>query len=393
MHGHLTELGYGPAAMCADCHGAHDIRPLSDPASQLSASQRLATCAKCHPNASPNFASFDPHADHRDPQRSLLLNAVYTVLLTFLCTTFGFFGLHSVLWFLRSLVDVLQHGRPQGLVPGAPAYVRFTSRHRVAHTFMVLSFLGLAATGLPLKYSHCQWAQTLAAAFGGFESTSTWHRLFGVVNIALLVSHVFWLLGRWVVARRNGASPLSLVFGPDSPVPNWRDVKDFQNMLRWLVGQGRKPTFERWAYWEKYDFWGACADIVAIGSTGLVLWFPNLFCTFLPGETLNIAKVIHSTQALLATGFVFAIHFFNTHVRPEKFPMDLSVLTGLISEHEAEEERPDFLERMRRAGRLEELRTTVPARSRILLITFGGTCALVVGLALLAGIVLPMFSK
>ena len=62
--------------------------------------------------------------------------------------------------------------------------------------------------------------------------------------------------------------------------------------------ESRKPTFERWAYWDKFDFWGAIADVIIIGSTGLILWFPNLFCLFLPGVTLNIAKVIHSTQAV-----------------------------------------------------------------------------------------------
>jgi hypothetical protein len=50
----------------------------------------------------------------------------------------------------------------------------------------------------------------------------------------------------------------------------------------------------------------------------LILWFPNFFCAFLPGQTLAVSKVIHSTQALLATGFVFAIHFFSTHFRPDK---------------------------------------------------------------------------
>ena len=138
-----------------------------------------------------------------------------------------------------------------------------------------------------------------------------------------------------------------MIFGPDSPVPNWRDVKDLFKMLRWFVGLGPKPGFERWAYWEKFDFWGASADIVIIGSTGLILWFPNFFCSFLPGVTLNVAKVIHSTQALLATGFIFAIHFFNIHLRPEKFPADMSLLIGLVSEEEFLAERPDYFERLR----------------------------------------------
>jgi cytochrome b subunit of formate dehydrogenase len=252
---------------------------------------------------------------------------------------------------------------------------------------MVLSFLGLALTGLPLKYSQSDWAKPLAYALGGFESTALAHRLFGLVNIACLVLYAFRMLGRFFAGRRDGRSPWSVIFGPDSPVPGPRDVKDLFKMFRWFFGLGPKPTFDRWTYWEKVDFWGACADIVIIGATGLVLWFPALFCAYLPGSVLNIAKVIHSTQALLATGFVFAIHFFSTHVRPEKFPMDTAVLTGLVSEEELEEERPEYLERMRREGRLDALRTTVPPRDVLLFIKLGGFVALSIGLALLVGIV------
>ncbi|MBC8870836.1 MAG: cytochrome c3 family protein [Planctomycetes bacterium] len=390
MHGELTELGYGPAANCSDCHGAHDILPVSEPDSKLSAANRHQTCTNCHPRASRNFLDFDPHADHRDPRRNLLLFCVYTVLITLLISTFSFFALHSLFWFVRSLFDVLKNGRPKSLIPGAAAYVRFGPRHRMAHTIMVISFLGLAVTGLPLKYSHCQWAQTLAFWFGGFESTGVWHRLFGVVNIGVLVLYVFWMLRRLFPSPRHGASRIGLVFGPDSPVPTRRDLTDFLKMVRWFFGQGPKPTFERWTYWEKYDFWGAFGDIVVIGFTGLILWFPHLFCAYLPGQVLNIAKVIHSTQALLATGFVFAIHFFNTHLRPEKFPMDMSVLTGVISEEEANEERSEFFDRMRQEGRLDGLRTTVPPRPKILSVMLGGFVALAIGLGLLAGIVLPI---
>ena len=159
-------------------------------------------------------------------------------------------------------------------------------------------------------------------------------------------------------------------------------------MLRWFVGLGPKPTFERWTYWEKFDFWGACADVVIIGSTGLVLWFPYLFCRFLPATVLNIAQVIHSTQALLATGFVFAIHFFNTHLRPEKFPADMSILTGLVSEEEMLHERPDLLARWQKEGVLEREHATVPSRGTLWLIRLAGLAALAVGLALLAAIII-----
>ncbi len=391
MHGALTELGYEPAATCSDCHGAHDILPIPDPASKLSSSNRLETCRECHPEAARNFLDFDPHADHHNPDRDPVLYWVYVVLMTLLISTFSFFGLHCVLWFVRSLIDVAKNGRPKSLVPGDVAYVRFRPFHRVAHTVMVMSFLGLALTGLPLKYSQCEWAKTLADVLGGFESTAVMHRIFGAVNIGCVVVYLFRMFGRLLIGPANGAPRRSLVFGPDSLVPTRRDLKDFLKMLRWFFGRGPKPTFERWAYWEKVDFWGACADIVIIGLTGLILWFPNLFCAYLPGKVLNIAKVIHSTQALLATGFVFAIHFFSTHLRPEKFPMDMSVLTGLVSQEELREERPEYLDRMQRSGNLEELKTTVPPRDVFLFMILGGSVALLLGLGLLAGILLAVF--
>ena len=49
---------------------------------------------------------------------------------------------------------------------------------------------------------------------------------------------------------------------------------------------------------------------------------------FIPGWFLNVATIIHSDEALLADGFIFTVHFFNTHLRPEKFPMDIVDLHG-----------------------------------------------------------------
>jgi cytochrome b subunit of formate dehydrogenase len=222
--------------------------------------------------------------------------------------------------------------------------------------------------------------------------TSFWHRFCAVVTFGCLAAYLIRLLVLYVSGRRRGASPLHLIFGPESPVPTFRDFKDFFAMLRWFAGLGPKPGFDRWAYWEKFDFWGAAADIVIIGSTGFVLWFPNFFCRFMPAVTLNIAQVIHSTQALLATTFVFAIHFFNTHLRPDKFPADMSVMTGLVSEEEFQEERPDYYRRLKQDGGLERLRTTAPRRRILWLVKLGGFVALITGLLLFAGMIGAMLS-
>ena len=303
---------------------------------------------------------------------------------------FVVFGTHSFLWFVRSLPYAAKRGRPNYPTPGAPAFVRFQPVHRIAHTVLMVSFLGLALTGLPLKYSNYEWAQTVSRALGGFSSTGLWHRIFGLMNFSCLVFYVFWFGGQLMVGPKSGISRIRYVFGPDSPVPNRRDLSDLARMLRWFVGLGPKPTFERWTYWEKFDLWAASADIVMIGTTGLILWFPNQFCSVLPGQILNVADLIHGKLALLATGFVFAIHFFSTNLRPAKFPMDISILTGLVSEEELEEERPELVKRLRASGQFEQHLVETPSRRTLTLFMLGGFIALSLGLALLAAIVAAM---
>ena len=128
LHGALTEIGYGPAANCADCHGAHDILPLTDPALPGVGRKPFGDLPQVPPvgRGQPG-PGFDPHADHRDRARLPVLHWVYVVLMTFLIGTFAVFGMHSILWFVRELINVLRHGRPRTFVPGHVAYVRFSA--------------------------------------------------------------------------------------------------------------------------------------------------------------------------------------------------------------------------------------------------------------------------
>ncbi len=385
LHGQLTELGYGPAAKCSDCHGAHDILPIDDPHSRLAPENRLETCRQCHPNAVANFTNYDPHANHHDRKRYPLLYGVYMGMEILLYSVFGFFGVHAILWLVRSLVHTLRHGRPKRIAAGQPAYVRFEPIHRTLHVMVIVSFLGLALTGLPLKYGHQEWGKTLAGVMGGFDATSVLHRICAVVTVFYAAAHLSWLVKKIVQLREQGVAWRRLLFGPDSPVPNLRDFVDLYRMARWFVGLGEKPVFERWTYWEKFDYWAVFWGVIIIGTAGLILWFPNLFTLVLPGWVLNVAKIIHSEEALLATGFVFAIHFFNTHLRADKFPLDMAILTGLVTEAELREERPEFLRRIEQEGKLDRLAATAPSQRRLWLIAMGGFVALAIGLGLLVG--------
>jgi hypothetical protein len=96
--------------------------------------------------------------------------------------------------------------------------------------------------------------------------------------------------------------------------------------------------------------------VAIIGSSGLILWYPAFFTRFLPGWTINIAHIIHSDEALLAAGFIFSIHFFNTHFRIEKFPMDTVIFSGRVSKTELMHERKRWYDRLVASGKLDEHR-------------------------------------
>jgi hypothetical protein len=106
FHGQVTELGYAEVATCADCHSAHAQFPQSDPRSRVAPQNRLKTCQQCHPSATANFAQYDPHADAHSHERSALLYYSGRFMQLLLAGVFGFFGIHTGLWFARSLKEL-----------------------------------------------------------------------------------------------------------------------------------------------------------------------------------------------------------------------------------------------------------------------------------------------
>lgn len=115
------------------------------------------------------------------------------------------------------------------------------------------------------------------------------------------------------------------------------------------------------------------------------------FSKFLPGWAFNIAALVHGEEALLAAGFIFTFHFFNGHLRPEKFPMDTVIFTGRISEHELKAERRIEFDRLTREGRLEEKLTTPPTRESTWFGWIVGGTALTLGVVAIVLIVYSNF--
>ena len=231
-------------------------------------------------------------------------------------------------------------------------YQRFTRLNRVLHALMIVSFIALATTGMSLKFSYTSWAAFLSRMLGGFETAGFIHRASASLMFGLFVTHL-WDINRQR-KQEHGGSFLKLILGAGSMMFNKQDLKDFAATMKWFVGAGPRPRYGRWTYWEKFDYFAVFWGIFVIGSTGLMLWFPVVFTRFLPGSLINIATIIHSDEALLATGFIFTVHFFNTHLRPEKFPMDTVVFTGRMPVAEFKRDKPAEYEALVAAGKLEE---------------------------------------
>lgn len=385
-HGKVYQLGYTKTAKCYDCHGAHDILPISDPRSHLSRANVVATCRKCHAGATRRFAGYLTHATHHDPQKYPWLFWSFWGMTALLVGTFTLGGAHVLLWLPRAVQMRRANGRAHANT-GALEYERFSRLNRILHVVMIVSFISLAFTGMTLKFSYTRWASTLSHFLGGFETAGYIHRVAACLMVGVFLVHIYDLVRR---KRTEFGSWRKLLLGPDTMLPTRKDLSDFWGSLKWFSGFGKKPHYGRWTYWEKFDYFAVFWGIAVIGSTGLMLWFSEFFTRFIPGWFLNVATIIHSDEALLATGFIFTVHFFNTHLRPEKFPMDIVVFTGRMSVEELQRNKPAEYEALVRSGELEKHLVEPYPPIVIKTVRFFAWAALAVGFSMVVWIVYAM---
>lgn len=401
-HGRANDLGDDSVAACFDCHGTHAILPVADPNSTLSATNRLETCRQCHANAPPSFTSFRAHADFRDQQHYPILFWAFWVMTGLIVGTFAIWGVHTLLWMTRTAIiylrDPVEFRREKRHIRDesqGKLYTRFRPVDRFCHFLIVISFLILVCTGMPLKFHDAGWAKLVFDMLGGPQVAAKLHRFGAVLSLLYLTIHISSLVGpvkrRWSTFRDEGGKwrlrrLLAFIFGPDSPLPNFDDVRDIKQQLRWFVGRGPKPSFDRFTYWEKFDYFAELWGSAFIGISGLVMWFPVQVSRWLPGWIVNLAQIVHSQEALLAAGFILTFHFFNGHFRLEKFPLDTVMFSGRITEAELRHERSRQFERLRAEGTLHELEVRDDWNSWKHVFNAFGISALIVGLLLATGI-------
>jgi cytochrome b subunit of formate dehydrogenase len=349
-HGQVNTLGYTHSAKCFDCHGGHDVRGEDDPASAIHVSNRLETCRTCHADAPESFLGFHAHADTDDFAKNPLLWITAKLMQALIIGVLAFFWVHVILWMVREYLDrragkSYAHPRPGEDVV---YFRRFGAAWRWIHLLFALSTMVLVLSGTSLIFAHTAWAKTFIDLLGGPQVEAILHRTAAVVWLGVFLLHLaivtynIWRTGRsfqW--------------FGPTSMLPNLQDLRDVVGMFKWFFGRGERPDFDRYSYWQKFDYWAPFWGAAVIGFSGLILFFPTKTAVFMPGETFNIATIVHAEEALLATMFLFTVHYFNSHFRPDRFPMSTIMFTGAVPLEEFKFEHRLEYERLKASGELE----------------------------------------
>jgi len=115
-----------------------------------------------------------------------------------------------------------------------------------------------------------------------------------------------------------------------------------------------------------------------------MLAFPHVTATYLPGWVFNVATLVHGQEAFLAAAFLFTVHFFNNHFRPDKLPPpDVVMFTGTQSLDEFRRDHPAQYQRLLAAGELERRLVDAPAKAMTLGSKILGLMLIGIGLTLL----------
>ncbi len=382
-HGQLAWHGGNKAPKCVDCHGGHNIVHADDKTSPINKENIVKTCQQCHKKANKNFAQYHPHGTTRnwDKYPALWILGKGMGLLVILVLIF--FYMHSVLWFWREKKErpvIYQHSnsrsypiriKPEKKHSGI-YFQRFSWYWRVNHWMLALSLMFLVLTGMVVMYPNTTWAMFLVPALGGSETLNTLHHWAGMIFLTAIFGHAAIVL-RNIFKQGNFDW-----FGPDSLLPRKKDWEDMKGQFLWYFGKGKQPRFDRWTYWEKFDYWAVYWGAFVIGSSGIMLWFYEDIGQYIPGWMFNLATIAHGLEAFLAVLTLFVVHFFNNHFRPAKFPLDTVMFTGVWDLEELKEERPEEYERLKESGELEKYLVQGPSKrwniiSHILGFTLLGT--------------------
>jgi formate dehydrogenase gamma subunit len=325
FHGLAARSGRKTVANCASCHGVHNILPSTDPRSTIAPANLAKTCGQCHPGAGTRYAIGPVHVVAASAETNPLLYYVRVFYLFTIPVVLGFMFLHNLLDWWRKARRKLNEYRLSGLA------FRLTLSERIQHVLLLTSFITLVVTGFALKFPESFWAAPIVAWEENYPIRGWVHRIAGVVLIGASVYHliyvVFWKSGRrWMRAM----------------LPRVRDVREAVHAAGYYLGYRRNlPTFAKFNYAEKMEYWALVWGTIVMAATGILLWAHDFVLRNLSMAWIDVSTAIHYYEAILATAAIVIWHFYFVIFDPDIYPLKWTFLTGKAPHHEVREEEPE----------------------------------------------------
>ncbi|MFH1381860.1 MAG: cytochrome b/b6 domain-containing protein [Chloroflexota bacterium] len=210
--------------------------------------------------------------------------------------------------------------------------IRFDIHQIIQHAGLMVSFILLVVTGLPLKFAALGISQWWTALWGGIEVVRAVHHFSAWVIVIVCFYHLAYLWFTIVIFKRSF---------PVKMIPNGRDFVNLYRELQYFVGlKKEKPQFDRFNWREKFDYWAIFWGMPVMAGSGFVLMFPVFVTRYLPGWVVPAALIAHSDEAVLALSWIALVHIFFNHFSPGIFPMNTSIFTGKVSQERYQREHP-----------------------------------------------------
>lgn len=313
-HGLAGQSGDLHVANCASCHGWHDVLPASDPGSRVNPANLAATCGQCHPGAGPRLSAGKVHAALGGAGGSDNLADLFRRIYLFLIPlTLALLLAHNLADLGRKTLhsDELPPLKEEGDEP------LLSAGERVQHAMLALSFFALSFSGFALKFPGL-WRLAWFFRLGGEAARLSIHRAAAVAFVLLAVFHLGYLLFNAAGRRRLRAL-----------LPARRDLPDAVALFLFNVGLSpRRPLLARWSYIEKAEYWALAWGSAVMIVTGAVLVFHNLALSHFPLWVIEVCRVVHFMEAVLACLAILLWHGYWVVFDPEVYPMNWAWLTG-----------------------------------------------------------------
>ncbi|RJP69146.1 MAG: hypothetical protein C4532_11280 [Candidatus Abyssobacteria bacterium SURF_17] len=216
------------------------------------------------------------------------------------------------------------------LVPEDEEFIRLALAERIQHVILFTSFFTLVLTGIPLVFPDAPLLHKLFFFPESFWLRGIIHRVAGVTLMGVGIFQVVY-----VIMSPHGNRDFHKI------IPNFQDAKDALNLFLCNLGlREERPRFGKFNFIEKFEYWALAWGIFIMAMTGLMLWFKEASIALFPIWVLDIVRIVHGFEAILAFLAIIIWHMYNVHLNPEVFPMSKVWITGKISKKEMMEHHP-----------------------------------------------------